>query len=66
MMKQTIKVEGMSCEHCKASVEREIAAVKGVESVVVDLCCGTATIEGEFSMDEVKSAVEEAGFEVGE
>ena len=64
-MKDIIKVEGMSCEHCKASVERELSAVEGVTKVTVDLAGGTATVEGDYAMDAVKNAVEDAGFEVG-
>ena len=64
-MKEIIKVQGMSCEHCKASVEKGVSAVEGVTKVTVDLAGGTATVEGDYSMDAVKNAIEDAGFEVG-
>ena len=34
---KTIQVKGMSCGHCKASVEKAMASVPGVADVRVDL-----------------------------
>jgi copper ion binding protein len=39
-----LKVEGMSCGHCKASVEKAVSAVEGVLKVEVDLAGKKATI----------------------
>ena len=36
-MKKIMTVNGMSCNHCKMSVEKALGAVAGVESAVVDL-----------------------------
>lgn len=57
-------VEGMSCNHCRGSVERAIAALPGVESVTVDLATKRADITGSVELSAVKSAVEALGFEV--
>ena len=43
-MEKKMLVEGMSCNHCKMSVEKAISAVPGVSACVVDLANKTATI----------------------
>ncbi|MHC1715511.1 MAG: cation transporter, partial [Acidaminococcaceae bacterium] len=35
MQETIIKIEGMSCGHCKAAVEKALKAVAGVETAVV-------------------------------
>jgi copper chaperone len=57
-------VEGMTCEHCKASVTEEAAAVAGAQDVQVDLPSGRLTILGDVSDDAVHAAVAEAGYRV--
>lgn len=59
-----IRIEGMRCNHCRANVEKAIAAVEGVESVSVDLASGEATITGAPSIEAVKKAVTSLGFKV--
>ena len=44
LMEKKMIVEGMSCNHCKMSVEKAISAVPGVSACVVDLASKTATI----------------------
>lgn len=65
-MKKILTVEGMMCAHCKAHVEKALAALTGVSSVQVDLEQKTATAAlSENVPDEVlKNAVEEAGYTV--
>ncbi len=43
-MKKVITVNGMSCNHCKMSVEKALKGVEGVEDAVVDLDAKTATV----------------------
>lgn len=62
-MTKTYKIEGMACPHCKATVEKSLGALEGVESVQVDLAGGTATVEGFVSDNAVADAVRAAGFE---
>ena len=55
----TLKVEGMSCNHCKEAVEGSLKKLPGVKSAVVDLDAKTATItyeEGAVSVDQMKKA----------
>jgi copper chaperone len=62
-MDKTYRIEGMTCGHCKAAVEKEIGAVAGVASCTVDLATGTAVVHGEgFTDDAVSAAVDEAGY----
>jgi copper chaperone len=60
-------VRGMTCSHCVASVEEEVAELSGVRSADADLASGRLTVTGEgFSDDAVKAAVEEAGYELAD
>lgn len=59
-----LKVSGMSCEHCVRAVDKALAEVDGVESVVeVNLEQGMAVVEGEPKMADLISAVEEEGYQ---
>ena len=60
------EISGMSCNHCKMSVEKAIGSVAGVESVNVDLPGGKAYVRGEHKVAEVIAAVKEAGFGIVE
>ena len=65
-MKKTLKVEGMSCGHCKAAVEKALKAVDGVEDAVVSLEEKTAqvTLNKEVPDHVLAKAVTDAGYEV--
>lgn len=56
-------VKGMSCNHCKASVEKAVKALQGVENVTVDLSSGKVAIDGTPTAEAVEKAVTDAGFE---
>lgn len=60
------KVNGMACAHCKASVEKAVSALEGVESVAVDLSRGTAAVSGDIDPAKVAEAIGLAGFEATE
>lgn len=62
---QTIIVKGMTCGHCKAMVEKNIAKLPGVESVTVDLASGKTTIKGNPDAEAVREVVEDLGFSLG-
>lgn len=59
-----IRIEGMKCNHCRTNVEKAIASVEGVKSVEADLQSATATIDGQFDLEEVIKSVEDLGFTV--
>ena len=58
------RIGGMSCNHCKANVERAIRGVAGVTDVYVDLAAGTATVTGQHSSAALIEQVEGYGYEV--
>lgn len=64
-MIKIMKVNGMSCNHCKMAVEKALSAVSGVESAVVELDKkqATITLSGDASDNALTHAVSEAGFE---
>lgn len=63
-MEKKLLVEGMMCNHCKATVEKVLNAVPGVTNVVVDLEAKTAvvTCEGNVLDADLCAAVEKKGF----
>ena len=63
-MTKTYKIEGMNCSHCKASVEKAISSLQGVDAVEVDLSSGLATISGEIEDEKITEAVRLAGFDI--
>jgi len=65
-MKKTYKIDGMSCPHCSANVEKTLRALDGVEDVTVDLSAGTAEVIGDAPAAKVAEAVRLAGYECTE
>ena len=58
------EAECMTCKNCAMHVEKAARGVSGVESCVVDLEDGRATVRGEeFDREAVANAIEEAGYE---
>ena len=57
------KVSGMPCGGCARSVTNAILAKVGQAKVDVDLPTGTVSVAGGLSVDQVKDAVEGAGFD---
>ena len=62
---QIIIVKGMTCGHCKAMVEKNLAKLPGVESVTVDLASGETKIQGKVDEAAIKEVIEELGFSLG-
>ena len=62
----TVTVKGMSCNHCKANVEKAILKVEGVGRVDINLSDGQTVIFGTFDKDNVRKSVEAIGFEMNE
>ena len=58
----TVKVEGMSCMHCKMAVEKALKAVPGVTGVQVDLDKNQAVVTGSAEKAAVVKAIEDAGY----
>ena len=66
VMETVIKVNGMMCKHCKATVERVCKAVAGVQDAVVDLEAKTVTVTGDAQLEALKQAIRAEDFEVVE
>ena len=64
-MKKTMTVEGMSCGHCTARVEKALNAIGGVQAEA-NLQKGEVYVTMENNVEDsvLTGAVEEAGYEV--
>ncbi|MCL2803675.1 MAG: copper ion binding protein [Micrococcales bacterium] len=68
-MTKTVKVKGMTCQHCVNAIEAELGALDGVTAVMVDLVAGgTSSVaissSAPLNDDQVAAAVKEAGYEL--
>lgn len=63
-MRTTVTIAGMSCVHCKRAVFTALSGVSGVTSAEVAI--GRADVEHEPSvtMEAIREAIEEAGYQV--
>ena len=62
----TYRVVGMTCGHCVASVTAELTKLPGVTGVDVSLDSGEVTVRSDQSLDldDVRAAVDEAGYQL--
>ena len=60
----TLHIKGMSCNHCRANVEKVIKEIPGVTHVKVSLTDSQAIIYGQASHEAIRQAVESIGFDV--
>jgi len=62
----TVKIKGMSCQHCVAAVTKALAKLEGLKNVQVSLERGEATFEAEkpVAASLIREAVEKAGYDV--
>lgn len=71
MAQTTLKLEGLTCQHCVGSVTTELQSLPGVTDVAIDLVnegVSTATVTSNPtpSPEQFKNAVAEAGYTVVE
>lgn len=67
MEEKQLKVEGMSCEHCKSAVESAVGKIDGVESVTATPATDTVDLKfngEEQVLSEVEKAIYDAGYDV--
>lgn len=67
MRKITLKVEGMSCNHCVATIEKNVVAMIGVNEATANLSDKTVTVEfNETKVTEkaIRTTIEEQGYDV--
>jgi copper ion binding protein len=65
MTERSYSVPGISCDHCKAAIEREVGRVAGVEHVDVDVAAKRVTVVGADD-PEIRAAIGEAGYDIAE
>jgi copper ion binding protein len=65
-MATTLKVKGMSCQHCVMSVTKALNQLEGVKDVQVDLAKGEVRFEStkEVASNRIAKAIEDAGYEI--
>ena len=65
-MTKTMKIEGMMCEHCEASVKKALEALNGVESAQVSHQEGKAVVVLSAPVEDaaLKKAVEDRDYKV--
>lgn len=66
METRVLKVNGMTCQHCKRAVEGALQDLPGVVKAVVDLEKGEVTVDFSQSVaqDALAAAIDEAGYEL--
>jgi copper chaperone len=68
-MQTTLKIEGMTCQHCSTRVRQSLSNVQGVQSVDIDLAKGYANVEydeSQVNQTALDKAVEMVGYKVVE
>jgi formate dehydrogenase gamma subunit len=65
-MATTLKVKGMSCQHCVMSVTKALGQLEGIKNVQVDLVKGEVRFDNtrEVAFSRIAKAIEDAGYEV--
>jgi copper chaperone len=63
----SVKIKGMSCNHCVMAVQKALSGIDGVKNVHVDLQKGEATFDEASPVDvnRVREAIQKAGYQVG-
>jgi copper chaperone len=67
MEKTTLKVDGMSCEHCVKAITKAVGALPGVAHVSVDLDAKTVAVEHDATqapLEKIKAEIEDQGYDV--
>jgi len=68
MITSTLKVQGMTCNHCVMRVAKALKSLPGVQDAQVDLQKAQAVItydDSKVALEKLSAAVVEAGYKVG-
>ncbi len=68
MATTTLKIQGMTCNHCVMRVAKALKAVPGVQDAKVDLQKAEASVtydDAKATKDKLSAAVAEAGYKAG-
>jgi len=66
-MEKILNVEGMSCAHCKSSVEGALKNLDGVSTAEANVDDGKVNVtydDSKVSLEDVKEAIEDQGYDV--
>lgn len=66
-MEKTLDVKGMSCGHCKMSVEGALKELDGVKEALADVATGKVQVvfdEAKVDEQALKEAIEDQGYDV--
>jgi copper chaperone len=65
-MASTIRVKGMSCQHCVMSVTKALGQLEGIKNVQVDLAKGEVRFDNskEIASNRIEKVIIDAGYEV--
>lgn len=69
MATTTISVPDIHCDHCKASIEGAVGQLAGVETAQVSVPDRDVTVdydEGMVSLDQIKAAIVDQGYDLAE
>lgn len=66
MTETTLKVEGMTCNHCKTAVEGALTELDGIESAIVSLQDHRVDIihDEKITKETMIEVIEEQGYDV--
>ena len=67
MTKTTLKIQGMTCNHCVMRVQKALKGAAGVQDARVDLQKAEASVsydESRVTIDALAAAVVDAGYKV--
>ncbi len=64
---KTVRIKGMSCQHCVKAVKKALEEIEGISNVTVDLSSGEAAFEETRPVDAdlIREKIEKAGYELG-
>lgn len=62
IMSTLFNVENMKCSGCSANVEKALADITGVETVLVDLEAKTVRVEGDMDPVKIAAIISTAGY----
>ncbi len=67
MAEITLKINGMSCQHCVMGVKKAVDSVSGVSSSDVEIGLAKVTYdENSASREAITAAIENAGYKIAE
>ncbi len=67
MTSEVLSVPGISCDHCRMTIESALGGLPGVEAVTVDVPAKTVQVrydEAKVSPEAVRATLAEEGYEV--